>query len=116
MSKTKELLANLNKLTDSSGVAPTKAEPKVQSYTNRFYTSTPESIHKLPKRYDNAKKRKDEDGDEFIMIDRVYGNLWNEGELLQKDGTVYKGKLYKKRRLITSTDPITKENKSFYSR
>ena len=116
MSKTKELLANLNKLTDSSGVAPTKAEPKVQSYTNRFYTSTPESIHKLPKRYDNAKKRKDEDGDEFIMIDRVYGNLWNEGELLQKDGTVYKGKLYRKRRLITNKDPITKENKSFYSR
>lgn len=116
MSKTKELLANLNKITDSSGVAPTKSEPRVESYTNRFYTSIPESIHKLPKKYDNAKKRKDEDGDEFIMIDRVYGNLWNEGELLQKDGTVYKGKLYRKRRLITNKDPITKENKSFYSR
>ena len=77
MSKTKELLANLNKLTDSSGVAPTKAEPKVQSYANRFYTSTPESIHKLPKKYDSAKKRKDEDGDEFIMIDRIYGTRAN---------------------------------------
>ena len=107
MSKTKELLANLNKLTDSSGVAPTKAEPKVQSYTNRFYTSTPDSIHRLPKRYDKAKRRKDEDGDEFIMIDRIYGNLWNEGELLQADGSVYKGKLHRKRRLIEREDPTT---------
>ena len=116
MSKTKELLANLNKLTDSSGVAPTKAESKVQSYTNRFYTSTPESIHRLPKRYDKAKRHKDEDGDEFIMIDRIYGNLWNEGELLQADGTVYKGKLHKKRRLIEREDPTTGEKKNFYSR
>jgi hypothetical protein len=90
MSKTKKLLANLNKLTDSSGVAPTKAEPKVQSYTNRFYTSTPETIHKLPKRYDKAKRRKDEDGDEFIMIDRIYGNLWNEATHLNLSTHVLK--------------------------
>jgi len=114
--KSQELLANLNKLTDSSGVAPTKAEPRVESYTNRFYTSIPESIHKLPKSYDNAKKRKDEDGDEFIMIDRVYGNLWNEGHVLQKDGTIYKGKLYRKRRLISRKDAITGDKTKFYSR
>ena len=116
MSKTKELLANLNKITDSSGVGATKSEPRVESYTNRFYTSTPESIHKLPKRYDKSKRKKDEDGDEYIMIDRIYGNLWNEGELLQADGTVYKGKLHRKRRLITSVDPMTRESRKFYSR
>jgi hypothetical protein len=116
MSKTKELLANLNKITDSSGVGATKSEPKVRSYTNRFYTSTPESIHKLPKKYEKAKRMKDEDGDEYIMIDRIYGNLWNEGELLQANGALYKGKLYKKRRLITNVDPITRESKNFYSR
>ena len=50
------------------------------------------------------------------MIDRIYGNLWNEGELLQADGSVYKGKLHKKRRLIESEDPTTGEKKNFYSR
>ena len=50
------------------------------------------------------------------MIDRVYGSIFKGGErLLQADGTVYKGKLYSKRRLITSKDPITKEKKNFYS-
>jgi len=49
------------------------------------------------------------------MIDRVYGNLWNEGLLRQKDGTNYSGKLYKKRRLLTRKDPITGEKSNFYS-
>ena len=113
MNKTKELLANLNKLTDSSGVAPTKVEPKVTSYTNRYYDN---EINKLPNIYKNAKRHKDEDGETFIMIDRVYGNLFNEGTLKQKDGSIYNGKLYRKRRLITRTDPITQEQSNFYSR
>ena len=76
----------------------------------------PESIHKLPKRYDKAKRKKDEDGEEYIMIDRIYGSIFKGGErLIQADGTVYTGKLYSKRRLITSKDAITKENKNFYS-
>ena len=69
----------------------------------------------MPARYDNAKRLKDEDGEEYIMIDRVYGGLYSE-ELHQADGTRYQGKLYQKRRLVTSKDPFTKEKKKFYSR
>lgn len=108
--KTKQLLESLGKITDS---APKVRETeKYHSYTNRFY---PNFLHQLPKSYDKAKKRKDEDGDEYIMIDRVYGNLWNEGLLQQKDGTIYPNKLYKKRRLLTRKDPITGEKSNFYS-
>ena len=112
--KSKELLDNLSKITE-------KPQSKFQrdtfhSYTNMFYTSMPEDIHKLPKRYDKAKRKKDEDGDEYIMIDRIYGSIFKGGErLVQGDGTVYTGKLYSKRRLLTSTDFITKEKKNFYS-
>ena len=112
--KSKELLDNLSKITG-------KPQSKFQrdtfhSYTNMFYTSMPEDIHKLPKRYDKAKRKKDEDGDEYIMIDRIYGSIFKGGErLVQADGTVYTGKLYSKRRLLTSTDFITKEKKNFYS-
>ena len=50
------------------------------------------------------------------MIDRIYGSIFKGGErLVQADGTVYTGKLYSKRRLLTSTDFITKEKKNFYS-
>ena len=112
--KSKELLDNLSKIT-----AKTESKFKrdtFHSYTNMFYTSMPEDIHKLPKRYDKAKRKKDEDGDEYIMIDRIYGSIFKGGErLVQADGTVYTGKLYSKRRLLTSTDFITKENKNFYS-
>jgi len=112
--KSKELLDNLSKITE-------KPQSKFQrdtfhSYTNMFYTSMPEDIHKLPKRYDKAKRKKDEDGDEYIMIDRIYGSIFKGGErLVQADGTVYTGKLYSKKRLLTSTDFITKEKKNFYS-
>lgn len=107
--KTKKLLERLGKITE-----PKQAPiPKVNSFTNRYYQN---NIHKLPKRYDNAKKHKDEEGDEYIMIDRIYGSIFAGGErLLQADGSFYKGKLYSKRRLITSTDSITKEKKNFYS-
>jgi len=48
------------------------------------------------------------------MIDRVYGSLY-EDHLLQKDGSTYTGKLYKKRRLIIRKDTITGEKKNFFS-
>ncbi len=112
--KSKELLDNLSKITE-------KPQSRFQrdifhSYTNMFYTSMPEDIHKLPKKYDKAKRKKDEDGEEYIMIDRIYGSIFKGGErLVQADGTVYTGKLYSKRRLVTSKDAITKEKKNFYS-
>tara|TARA_X000000950_G_C13882560_1_gene647462 strand:+ start:54 stop:563 length:510 start_codon:yes stop_codon:yes gene_type:complete len=107
--KTKKLLEGLGKITDS---APKPfAEQKYHSYTNRFY---PNSIHKLPASYDKAKHKKDDEGDEYVMIDRVYGSLYGD-HLLEKDGTTFKGKLYKKRRLITRKDTITGEKKNFYS-
>jgi len=108
--KTKQLLEGLGKITDS---APKVRETeKFHSYTNRFY---PNFLHQLPKSYDKARRKKDEDGEEYIMIDRVYGDLWNTGRLQQKDGTTYSGKLYKKRRLIVRKDPITGEKNNFYS-
>jgi len=108
--KTKQLLEGLGRITDS---APKVRETeKFHSYTNRFY---PNFLHQLPKSYDKAKRKKDEDGEEYIMIDRVYGDLWNTGRLQQKDGTTYSGKLYKKRRLLTRKDPITGEKSNFYS-
>jgi hypothetical protein len=109
--KTKKLLEGLGKITDSAP-KPFKQE-RFHSYTNRFYV--PNAIHQLPATYDKAKRTKDEDGDEYIMIDRVYGSLYGQ-RLVQKNGTEYNGKLYNKRRLITRKDTITKENKSFYSR
>jgi hypothetical protein len=107
--KTKKLLEGLGKITDS---APSKFEQqKFHSYTNRYY---PNTLHTLPASYDKAKKKKDEEGDEYIMIDRVYGSLY--GSLLhQKNGTVYTGKLYSKRRLISRKDPMTGEHSNFYS-
>jgi len=108
--KTKQLLEGLGRITDS---APKVRETeKFNSYTNRFY---PNFLHQLPKSYDKARRKKDEDGEEYIMIDRVYGDLWNTGSLQQKDGTIYSGRLYRKRRLITRKDPITGEKSNFYS-
>jgi len=109
--KTKKLLEGLGKITDS---APNKFEDKkYHSYANRYY---PNTINPMPARYDKAKRIKDEDGDEYFMVDRVYGSIFKGGErLLQADGTYYNGKLYSKRRLITSKDPFTKEKKNFYS-
>jgi len=107
--KTKKLLEGLGKITDSG---PSRFEQqKFHSYTNRFY---PNFIHKLPAIYDKAKRKKDEEGDEYIMIDRVYGSLY-DSHLLQKDGSTYSGKLYSKRRLIVRKDPITGEKSNFYS-
>ena len=107
--KTKKLLEGLGKITDSAPKA--FVEQKYHSYTNRYY---PNTLHTLPASYDKAKRKKDEDGDEYIMIDRVYGSLYDD-HLLQKDGTIYNSKLYKKRRLITRKDPMTNEKTNFYS-
>ena len=107
--KTKKLLEGLGKITDS---APSRFEQqKFHSYTNRYY---PNLLNKLPASYDKAKRKKDEDGDEYIMIDRVYGSLYGQN-LLQKDGTEYTGKLYNKRRLVTHKNNMN-EKVSFYSR
>jgi hypothetical protein len=107
--KTKKLLEGLGKITDSAPKA--FVEQKYHSYTNRHY---PNTLHTLPASYDKAKKKKDEDGVEYIMIDRVYGSLYDD-HLLQKDGSIYAGKLYRKRRLITRKDPMTSEKTNFYS-
>ena len=107
--KTKKLLEGLGKITDSAPKA--FVEQKFHSYTNRYY---PNTLHTLPASYHKAKKKKDEESDEYIMIDRVYGSLYDD-HLLQKDGSIYNGKLYKKRRLITRKDPMTNEKTNFYS-
>ena len=107
--KTKKLLEGLGKITDSAPKA--FVEQKYHSYTNRYY---PNTLHTLPATYDKAKRKKDEDGDEYIMIDRVYGSLYDD-HLLQKDGSIYPGKLYRKRRLMTRKDPMTNEKTNFYS-
>ena len=108
--KTKQLLEGLGKITDSA--PKVRESEKYHNFTNRFY---PNALHQLPKSYDKARRKKDEDGEEYIMIDRVYGDLWNIGRLQQKDGTIYNGKLYKKRRLLVRKDPITGEKSNFYS-
>ena len=107
--KTKKLLEGLGKITDSAPKA--FVQEKFHSYTNRYY---PNKLNVLPASYDKAKRKKDEDGEQYIMIDRVYGSLY-ESTLHQKDGTVYTGKLYGKRRLLTRTDPMTNEKTNFYS-
>jgi len=107
--KTKKLLEGLGKITDSAPKA--FVEQKYHSYTNRYY---PNTLHTLPATYVKAKPKKDEEGNEYIMIDRVYGSLYDD-HLLQKDGSIYLGKLYKKRRLMTRKDPMTNEKTNFYS-
>jgi len=109
--KTKKLLEGLGKISDS---APKRFEDqKYHSYANRYY---PNTVNPMPARYDKAKREKDEDGDEYFMIDRVYGSIFKDGQrLLQADGTEYKGKLNQKRRLIAHKNNMG-EKVSFYSR
>ena len=107
--KTKQLLEGLGKITDSA--PKVKEQEKFHSYTNRYY---PNTVNPISSKYDKAKRKKDQDGEEYIMIDRVYGSLFDD-HLLQKDGTVYTGKLYRKRRLMTRRDPFTGEKSNFFS-
>ena len=104
--KTKKLLDNLKNITAKQNRFETKAEP---SSTNRYWPGA--SFGSLPQSYDKAKRHKDDDGDEFIYVDRVYGGLFGYETLEQKDGTTYKGILYHKRRLCKSE----LDDKNFYS-
>ena len=106
--KTKKLLEGLGKITDSA--PKVFVQEKFHSYTNRHY---PNAIYKLPAIYDKSKRQKDEDGDEYIMIDRIYSSMYDD-RLMQKNGSEYKGKLYQKRRLITAKNEAG-EKSNFYS-
>ena len=108
MSKTKKLLEGLNKITQK----PNRFDSdKFTSYCNMFYVPVHPDIHVLPKRYDKVKRHKDQDGDEYIWIDRVYGSIFKNGQrLLQANGTYYEGKLHTKRRLVK------RGSESFYSK
>ena len=111
--KTKKLLEGLGSITKKPNRLKNE---KFTSYTNMYYTSTPAHIHKLPKRYDKAKRHKDEDGEEYIWIDRVYGSIFKGGSTLrQANGTNYQGKLYSKRRLIERKN-LHGEVTRFYSK
>ena len=86
--KTKKLLDNLKEITNKKDRFAQKPTP---SSTNRYWPET--NIGTLPQSYDKAKRHKDEDGEEFIYIDRVYGGLFDYQTLEQKYGTTYKGKI-----------------------
>jgi len=97
--KSKELLDSLNKITQNP--KSRFARETIDVITNRFYV--PNSIHTLPKSYNNAKKYKDEDwlDGEYIMIDRIYSGVHRSDQrLIQKDRSIYTGKIHKKRRLV----------------
>ena len=111
--KSKELLDNLNKIVKK----PDRWEqPRVISDCNKMWKSTIDSgMNSLPTSYDKDKwieDPTDEDGDVYKWFDRIYGGIYISSEnLMQKDGTTYQGKLYKKRRLIKGMD-----DKNFYSK
>ena len=90
--KSKELLDNLNKITQK----PNRFEraPTVPN-TNIMYKSVIDS-YEFPKSYLKGPwtKEIDDDGDVdyWTAYDRIYGGLSGE-RLVQKDGTEYKGKL-----------------------
>ena len=108
-SKTKKLLEKLSKITDSA--PKVKEQERFNSYTNRYYPDTNKLNFNL---YDVSETKVDIEGDDYVMIDRVYGSLYGD-TLLQKNGNPYKGKLYPRRRLLTRKDPITGEKTNFYS-
>jgi len=95
--KSKELLDNLNKITQK----PNRFERKPTiSHTNKMYKSVIDT-YEFPKSYLKGpwiKEEEDGEVDYWVAYDRIYGGLSGE-RLVQKDGTEYKGKLYKKRRL-----------------
>ena len=88
--KSRELLNNLKNITAKKDRFAQKPTP---SSTNRWWPSMSD-VRKLPSSYTKAKHYKDEDGDEFIYVDRVYGGLFGHSSLEQKDGRTYTGKLY----------------------
>jgi len=49
-----------------------------------------------------------------IFIDRIYGGINGKTELVNKNGTIYRGKIHRKRRLLQSKS-IVGPKTSFYS-
>ena len=100
--KSKELLDNLNKITEK----PNRFETKpIIAHTNKMYKSVID-CYEFPKTYNKGPwNKEEEDGeiDYWVAYDRIYGGLSGE-RLVQKDGTTYEGKLYKKRRLRQGPD------------
>ena len=96
--KSKQLIYNLIKITQKPNWF--ERAPTVPN-TNIMYKSVIDS-YEFPKSYLKGPwtKEIDDDGDVdyWTAYDRIYGGLSGE-RLVQKDGTEYKGKLYKKRRL-----------------
>jgi hypothetical protein len=63
----------------------------ISNIANRHYPDRL-AYGEMPERYLKGKKYKDEDGDEFVLIDRFYGGLFkSDARLVQVDGTTYKG-------------------------
>ena len=50
--------------------------------------------------------------EDFIYIDRIYGGLYGDGELVQKDGSIYKGHL-KKFKVGSQTFTLTEDARWF---
>ena len=76
--KTQELLDSLKEITQK----PKKAEPIIRPASNVYGEDA------------NGK---------LIFIDRIYGSITGKYELVNKNGTIYKGKIHRKRRAIRST-------------
>ena len=88
--KTKKLLEDLKEITQK----PRPKEPVYRPISNQY--------------------GEDENG-KPIYIDRMYGDLYGNNKLILKSGHTYKGKIYKKRHLITSKDLFGNKN-NFYSK
>ena len=76
--KTQELLDSLKEITQK----PKKTEPIIRPASNVYGEDA------------NGKP---------IFIDRIYGSITGKYELVNKNGTIYKGKIQRKRRAIRST-------------
>ena len=85
--KNKELLDNLKNI-----VKPAIKQPVIKPVSNQY--------------------GEDEKG-RPIYIDRLYGNVFGHHFLIQKNGTEYKGKIKKKRRVITRKDYMGNKNSYF---
>ena len=60
-------------------------------YLSNMHYLNPSSVD-MPKRYIDGKIHKDDDGEQYVMIDRLYGGLFETStRLIQVDGSTYKG-------------------------
>jgi hypothetical protein len=104
--KSKELLDNLNKIVENP--KNRFERPAGIPDTNKMWKSVM-GTYNFPKSYEKGPwtKEVEDDGDidYWTPYDRIYGGLHESDQrLIQKDGTEYKGKLHKKRRLIKGMD------------